>query len=52
MEKISELEQKKINEIPVIDPVNQKCVGDILRVCDPEDFFDVIEQCKICGRCA
>lgn len=22
-----------------------------IRVCDPENWFDVIEQCKICGRC-
>ncbi|SHG28480.1 hypothetical protein [Flavobacterium johnsoniae] len=45
-------EQKKINEIQVNEPVFEKCAGDIKRVCDPEDFFDVIEQCKICGRCA
>lgn len=26
-----------------------KC-SDIVKPCDPEDWFDVIEKCKICGR--
>ncbi|MHC0441583.1 hypothetical protein [Flavobacterium sp. 3-210] len=43
---ISEAEQKVINEIEVKDTL---ICGSVTRVCDPEDMFDVVEQCKICG---
>lgn len=48
MEKLTESEQKAISEIEVVDPLN---CGSVLRVCDPESYFEMIEQCKICGRC-
>lgn len=48
MEKPTESEQKAINEIEVVDPVQCR---NAIRVCDPECYFDMIEQCKICGRC-
>lgn len=42
--------QEEINEIEVVGAeVVSTC--DALRLCDPEEFFEMIEQCKICGRC-
>lgn len=48
MEKISEKEQELLNKIEVVDP--ETCTN-ATRVCDPESYFDMIEQCKICGKC-
>lgn len=48
MEKINQKEQELINDIEV---VNAETCGNATGVCAPEDMFDVIEQCKICGRC-
>jgi hypothetical protein len=51
--KISKKQQSKINEINVVNPVvsNPETCGDVTRVCDPENYFDMIEQCKLCGKC-
>jgi hypothetical protein len=38
------------NEIEVKKPILLEC-SNAVRVCDPESFFEMIEQCKICGRC-
>ncbi|WP_281225398.1 hypothetical protein [Flavobacterium aquiphilum] len=43
-------DQQEINNIEVVEPEILSC-GSATEVCDPEDLFDVIEQCKICGRC-
>ncbi len=45
---LTEAEQKAINKIKVNDPVT---CNSATRVCYPEDVFDVIQQCKSCGRC-
>lgn len=47
--KISLEDQQEINEIEVNEPT--EICGDVTRVCDPENWFDIIEQCKICARC-
>lgn len=47
---INETEQDAANEIEVVAAENIVC-GSATRVCDPESFFEMIEQCKICGRC-
>lgn len=39
----------KVEDLEVIDPVILSC--DAVRVCFPEPLFDIIETCKICGRC-
>lgn len=49
MEKISIEQQKVINEIDVKEAA--EICGDVTRVCYPESYFDIIEQCKSCGRC-
>lgn len=42
--------EKPVEEIEVVDPkIESGC--NAVRLCDPEDLFDIIEQCKICGRC-
>ena len=41
---------EEINEIEVVAPSELVC-GDVSRVCEPEYLFEMIEQCKICGRC-
>lgn len=53
MDKITETMQKSRNEINVANRavLNPETCGDVTRVCDPENFFDMIEQCKICGKC-
>lgn len=50
---ISKKQQSKINEINVIDPVvkEPETCANVTRVCDPESYFEMIEQCKICGKC-
>ncbi|MFH6966450.1 hypothetical protein [Flavobacterium sp. FlaQc-28] len=45
---VTEAEQETINEIEVKDAV---LCSNAIRVCDPESYFEMIEQCKICGRC-
>lgn len=51
--KIDKKKQSKINEINVVNPVvfNPETCGDVIRVCSPESFFEMIETCKICGKC-
>ncbi|WP_295093700.1 hypothetical protein [uncultured Flavobacterium sp.] len=49
MEKPTEINQEEINEIEV--KAATIICGDVTRVCDPENWFDIIEQCKICARC-
>lgn len=53
MDRFTKTEQKAINKINVIDPVvsNPETCGNATRVCDPENYFEMIEQCKICGKC-
>lgn len=50
MEKFSKAEQKIIEDIDVVNSVVIDSCVDAVRVCDPENFFEMIEQCKICGR--
>lgn len=38
-----------IKEIIVIDEVVVKCEGD--RLCFPDAYFEMIETCKLCGKC-
>lgn len=38
-----------IKEITVIDEEVLQCEG--LNLCYPEPFFEMIEQCKLCGKC-
>lgn len=40
---------KKVEEIEVVEPEILGC--DAVRVCYPEPLFDIIETCKMCGRC-
>jgi hypothetical protein len=40
---------KAIREILVIDEVVVKCEG--LKLCYPEAYFEMIEQCKLCKKC-
>lgn len=39
----------EIKEIVVVDGVVVKCEG--LRLCYPEAYFEIVEQCKLCGKC-
>lgn len=41
--------EKPVEEIEVVDAEIVSC--NAVKLCDPEDLFDIIEQCKICGRC-
>lgn len=42
--------EKTVEEIEVVDAeIVSGC--NALKLCYPEDLFDIIEQCKICGRC-
>lgn len=53
MDRFSSAEQELINEVNVIDLIiveDQICTQ-VNRVCSPESFFEMIEQCKICGKC-
>lgn len=50
MEKVSVEQHKVINEIEVQEPIDLVC-NSATRVCYPESYFDMIEQCKSCGRC-
>lgn len=45
-----EITQEEINEIEVVDSVVIAC-DNATRVCEPEGMFEMIEQCKKCGRC-
>lgn len=38
-----------IKEITVIDEVVLPCKG--LELCYPEPYFEMIETCKLCGKC-
>lgn len=49
MDKITK-EQEEINEINTVDPMVVDPCDLVIRVCYPEDFFDVIEQCKKCKK--
>lgn len=54
MDRFTETDQKNINEINEINEINSdehELCGQVNRVCSPECFFEMIEQCKICGRC-
>lgn len=49
---------QEINNIKVVEPEilteNKKelqCESRVDKVCDPESLFEMIETCKICGRC-
>jgi hypothetical protein len=41
--------EKPVKEILVIDGEAVKCEG--LELCYPGEFFETIEQCKLCGKC-
>jgi hypothetical protein len=41
--------ENEIKEILVIDSEVVKCQG--LQLCYPDEFFETIEQCKLCGKC-
>jgi len=45
---ISEEEQQQINEIEVKESRSAMCQVD--RACYPEEYFEMIEMCKLCGR--
>lgn len=38
----------EIKEILVVDEVVMKCEGN--NICFPEAVFEMIEQCKLCGK--
>ena len=38
----------EIKEILVVDEVVVQCEG--MKICFPESVFDMIEQCKLCGK--
>ena len=40
---------KTIKEILVIDQEVIKCEG--ITLCYPEPYFEMIETCKLCGKC-
>lgn len=40
---------KPIKEILVIDEEVIKCEG--ITLCYPEPYFEMIETCKLCGKC-
>lgn len=48
---IKKKKQKKINQIEVKAPVVVSKSCNAVRVCEPEHVFDIVEQCKKCGRC-
>lgn len=37
-------------EIKAIDVVGAEVVSDCNGLCSPENFFECIESCKICGK--
>lgn len=39
---------KQIKEIVVVDEVVMQCEGN--KICFPEAVFEMIEQCKLCGK--
>lgn len=41
--------RSSIEEIEVVDPEIVACGPG--EICDPEGMFEMIESCKICGRC-
>jgi len=45
---ISKEEQKEINEIEVNESRSEMCQEN--HACYPEEFFERIEMCKLCGR--
>lgn len=45
---ISKEEQEKINEIEVKESRSEMC--QVNRACYPEEYFECIEMCKLCGR--
>lgn len=53
MDRFSNTEQAEINEINITDPVVLETLlcAQVNRVCSPESFFEMIETCKICGKC-
>jgi hypothetical protein len=38
-----------IKEILVVNAEVVKCEG--AKLCYPEGYFEMIEQCKLCGKC-
>lgn len=46
----TEKENTEINEIEVREPEILVC-GSATTVCYPEEFFERIEMCRLCGRC-
>ena len=53
MEKISQKQQELINEMEVVQAeisIPETC-RNATRLCEPESMFEMIEQCKKCGRC-
>jgi len=47
-ELITTEEQKEINEIEVKESRSEMC--QVNHACYPEEFFERIEMCKLCGR--
>lgn len=46
----NKINQEAAADLEVKEPITIECQN-ATRVCDPEDMFEMIEQCKICGRC-
>jgi hypothetical protein len=46
---INQDDQQRINEMDVEGA--EMAICEMHRVCDPEAFFDIVEICKMCGRC-
>ncbi len=46
------MQQQEIKEVEVEvhEPEVLTC-GNVTRVCHPTAFFEMIEECKLCGRC-
>lgn len=46
---INDIDQEVINEIEVVPSLPKGC--EVNRACYPEELFELVEQCKLCGRC-
>jgi hypothetical protein len=46
---LNEQDQEKANEIEVVFDLPEGY--EVNRACYPEELFELVEQCKLCGRC-
>lgn len=48
-DKKQKTQPKDVKEIVVVDEVVMQCAG--LKLCYAEGYFEMIEKCKLCGKC-